>query len=86
MYLYRIYTRGKGISYVREPSVNYMYERQVWIICTRGKCGSYVQEASVSPLDLKEHGPRRKKKKEGNITLYNNKAKNKECDCFTTKQ
>jgi hypothetical protein len=40
----------------------------------------------VSPLDLEEHGPRRKKKKEGNITLYNNKAKNKECDCFTTKQ
>ncbi len=55
--------RGKCISYAREASVDYMYERQVYIICMRGKCGLYVREASVSPLDLEEHGPRKKKKK-----------------------
>jgi len=31
----------------------------------RGKCGLYVQEASVSPLDLEEHGPRKRKEKKG---------------------
>jgi hypothetical protein len=38
----------------------------------------------VSPLDLEEHDPR--KKKEGNITTLYNKAKKTKSDCFTTKQ
>jgi len=42
-----VYMRGKCISYAREASVDYMYERQVYIICMRGKCISYVWEASV---------------------------------------
>jgi hypothetical protein len=42
----------------------------------------YERQVSVSPLDLEKQGPR----KEGNITLQQSKNKNKECDCFTTKQ
>jgi len=75
MYLYCIYTRGKCISYVQEASVDFMYERQVYIICMRGKCGSYVQEASVSPLDLEEQCPRKKRKRREYNTLQQQSKK-----------
>jgi hypothetical protein len=41
----------------------------------RGKCGSYVQEASVSPLDLEEQCPRKKRKRREYNTLQQQSKK-----------
>jgi hypothetical protein len=44
---------------------------------TRGKCVLFRFGRTC---------PKKRKEKEGNITLYNKAKNNKECDCFTTKQ